>query len=564
MSDSQNLSNAATPTLSKAAAATRAQFESEYSFLRVFEINARRFGYKTAVSDPVLGKEWTYAQLSDEVNRLANAFYADGVRKGDVVCVSLFNSAEFIFAYLASEKLGAVFCPLNYNWSPREISYAFEDSRPKLFLFDSEIEAFVVKALEDAQFRPEKTIVCGERTAETVVADAVAFDKYVAPFDVAAPPKPENVSIYDEIARLYTSGTTGRSKGVPLNRLNETASANEVAMRYPIFSDDVTINTTPWFHRGGFHGGLMPTLYLGGEVVVLRQFSASVCLRNIQKRRVTILLGVPSAMLLVARRQEKVRAAADSLRLVVMMGSDLEKATCDYLQSVFTNIGFINSYGTTETFLNTFLETKDLPEMAGTAGRASYCDDVFLVEPIEDGWGDPNVLTPKDGETLGEIVVRCSAKTTGGYYNKPEETARKFRNGCLYTGDLATWDEREYIKVVGRKDDMMISAGENIYPQPIEEAICEFPFVSDCIVTCVPETTRGQALVAYVVLSDKTATLRDLLKLCSESPRLSSFTIPRYFRFVDELPYTATGKKQRFVLKRQAPSDLENGLLSRN
>lgn len=540
----------------------RRQFETEFHFLNVFERNARRFANKPALSDPPTGRVWTYAELNAEANRLANALYADGVRKGDVVSVGLYNGAEFVFAYLASQKIGAIFNPLNYNWSPNEIAYAFDDSRPKIFIFDAEIESVVAQALQTAAFPPAKTVRVG--APENVEIECVSFDDCVAPFGVDAPPKPENVSIFDEIARLYTSGTTGRSKGVPINRMNEVMSAHEVAMRYPIFSDDVTINTTPWFHRGGFHGGMTPTLYLGGEIVILRQFNPSTCLKCIQKRKVTILLGVPSAMTMVARKQEKAHADVKSLRLLVMMGSDLERAVYRYLQGVFAKIDFINSYGTTESFLNTFLDSKDLPEKAGTAGRAAYDDDVILVEPIEDGWGDPDRLTPKDGKTLGEVIVRCNSKTAYGYFNKPEETARKFKNGYLYTGDLAIWDENEYVSIVGRKDDMMICAGENIYPQPIEEALCGCPKVSDCIVVPVPETTRGQALVAYVVLSDASLTVAELLKYCSENPSLSSFTIPRYYRFVEALPYTATGKKQRFVLKRQAPDDLKAGLLQRN
>ena len=541
----------------------RRQFETEFNFSNVFERNARRFANKPALSDPPNGRVWTYSELNAEATRLAAAFYADGVRKGDVVSVGLYNGAEFVFAYLASQKIGAIFNPLNYNWSPDEIAYAFADSRPKIFIFDAELETTVAKALATTTFSPEKTLRVGE--SENQQVECVAFNDYMAQFaDASAPPTPENVSIYDEIARLYTSGTTGRSKGVPINRLNEVLSAHEIAMRYPLFSDDVTINTTPWFHRGGFHGGLTPTLYLGGEVVILRQLTPTLCLKSIQKRRATVLLGVPSAMTLVARKQEKALADLTSIRLIVMMGSDLERDVYFYLKSVFTKSDFINSYGTTESFLSTFLDSKDLPEKAGTAGRAAYDDDVILVEPIEDGWGSPENLTPKDGQTLGEVIVRCNNKTACGYFNKPEETARKFKNGYLYTGDLAVWDENEYIAIVGRKDDMMISAGENIYPQPIEEAICKHPKVADCVVVSVPETTRGEALVAYVVLNDATLELRDLLKFCAESSSLSSFTIPRYYRFVEELPYTATGKKQRFVLKRQAPEDLKAGLLNRN
>ncbi|MBQ9873108.1 MAG: acyl--CoA ligase [Thermoguttaceae bacterium] len=547
-------------------AAIKAQFEREYDFLTAFERNARRFARKIAVSDPVQERELTYAELNEEANKLANALRADGLQKGDVLSVVMFNSIEFVVCYLASEKVGSIFNPLNYNWSEDEVAYAFDDSRPKAVIYDAELSALVVKAFERGRERgtylPEKTFVIGDLVDNPL--ESRDFGTYFAYASSEQLERPADVSIFDEIVRLYTSGTTGRAKGVPLSRFNEAMSTHEVAMRYPIFSDDVTINTTPWFHRGGFHGGMTPTLHLGGEIVILRQFNATTCLKNVQKRQVTILLGVPSAAVMVARKQEKIQAEVKSVRLLVMMGSDLEKATYRYLQSMFPKVDFINSYGTTEAFLSTFLDSKDLPEKAGTAGRASIDDDVLLVEPVEDGWGDPKVLTPKDGRTLGEVIVRCSSKTTGGYYNKPEETAKKFRGGYLYTGDLAIWDADEYISIVGRKDDMMISAGENIYPQPIEEAICKHPKVSDCIVVPVAEMTRGQALCAYVVRSDDSLDVRELLKFCSESSSLSAFTTPRYYRFVDELPYTSTGKKRRVVLRQQAPTDLKEGALARN
>ena len=555
--------NAGVPRIS----AVQEQFEREFDFIHGFERNARHFATKVAVSDPTKDATLTYAELNVEANKLANALAAAGLKKGDAFGVALFNTIEFVVAYIASEKLGAIFCPINYNYSPNEVLYFFGDSRPDVLIYDAELEELMKRSFDRAKEEGvvAPTVVARVGTPEeTLLPDVVDYVEFFKDAPTTAPPEPEGVSTYDEIVRLYTSGTTGRAKGVPLTRMNEVMSVHEVAMRYPIFANDVTINTTPWFHRGGFHGGMTPTLYLGGEVVVLRRFNATVCLKNIQKRRVTILLGVPSAAIMVAQKQERAKTDVSTVHMLVMMGSDLEKATCEYLQTVFTDVRFINSYGTTEAFLSTFLDSDSLPEKAGTAGRAAYDDDVILVEPIEGGWGDPKNVVPKDGKTLGEVIVRCSTKTPGGYYNKPEESAKKFHNGYLYTGDLAVWDEEEFITIVGRKDDMMISAGENIYPQPIEEAICQNEKVSDCIVVPIAEMARGQALVAYVVRTDESLTVRELLQFCAQSPSLSNFTTPRYYRFLDELPYTPTGKKQRYVLKAQAPKDLEEKLLRRN
>ena len=133
----------------------------------------------------------------------------------------------------------------------------------------------------------------------------------------------------------------------------------------------------------------------------------------------------------------------------------------------------------------------------------------------------------------------------------------------MYTGDIATWDKKHFITIAGRKDDMIISKGENIYPARIEEVINTNPKVADCIVTGVPDSTRGESLAAYVIRDDESLTVAELLDFCSQSPNLSKYQIPRYFRFVDELPTTATGKKQHFIIKKQAKEDLKNGLLLR-
>ncbi|MCF0235094.1 MAG: acyl--CoA ligase [Thermoguttaceae bacterium] len=544
----------------------RGQFESETDFCRIFEYNARRRANCVALNDPAEDRRLTYAELNAAAEDLARAFYADGVRAGGRVSVALFNSVEFVVAYVAAQKLGAVFAPLNFKWSAVEIANALDDTKPVALIYDAEIESVVAAAMERVEEVPARLSRVGDADAELL--DATPYEEYSrsaagleGDFTSFSPER--GGTTFTESTRIFTSGTTGRAKGVPMTRLNELDSARQVTARYPLCPEDVTMNATPWFHRGGLHGGMLPSLYVGAEIVVMRQFTATVCLKYLREHRVTVLLGVPSASIMLAKRQEKYPVDLSCLRLIVMMGSDLEKDVCRYLQQIFPGVDLINSYGTTESFLNTFLGPTDALEYAGTAGRAAYDDDVILVEPIEDGWGDPSKLVAKDGETPGELIVRVASKSPGQYFERPEESAKKFHNGWIYTGDIATWDEKEYITIVGRKDDMTVLAGENVYPQPIEEAICASPDVVDCIVTSVPDLARGRALVAYVIPARADLDRRELLKFCAESPSLSSFTIPRYFCFVSELPYSATGKKLRYVLKARAEAALAAGELTR-
>ena len=369
--------------------------------------------------------------------------------------------------------------------------------------------------------------------------------------------------IYDEIVRLQTSGTTGTPKGVPLNNINEVLSAHDVIMHFPLNPTDITMNMTPWFHRGGLHsGGPTPTLYAGAAVVIMRTFNPKVTLRYIENYKITFITGVPSVLTLLATKQEKHPKDISSLKGIITMGSPLEKEACIRFQNVLSP-NLFNGYGTTETFWNTFLRPFDLPEMSGTAGRSCTDDEVRIVKVYEDRKAEPDELVATDNVEEGEVIIKCPAKTTYCYVDNEQATKEKFYKGWMYTGDIGTWDEKQYISIAGRKDDMIISKGENIYPARIEEVINLNPKVSECIVTGVPDSTRGESLAAYVIKADDSLTVAELLDFCAQSPNLSKYQVPRYYRFVTELPHTATGKKQHYLIKKQAREDLKNGLLLR-
>ena len=244
------------------------------------------------------------------------------------------------------------------------------------------------------------------------------------------------------------------------------------------------------------------------------------------------------------------------------MGSPLEKQECIRFQQVLTP-NIFNGYGTTESFWNTFLRPADLPEMAGTAGRSCTDDEVRIVKIFEDRKAEPDETVPNDNVAEGEIIIKSPAKTTYCYINNEKTTKEKFYKGWMYTGDVGTWDKNHFVTVAGRKDDMIISKGENIYPARIEEAINSFDRVKECIVTSVPDKTRGEAVVAYVIPADDSLTVAEVLEFCKNSPNLSKYQVPRYFRLTDDIPRTATGKKQHFKIKAQAKEDLDKGLLLR-
>lgn len=539
-------------------------FESEFTWLNGFMRNVHRFGYKTAAIDQATEKVWSYSELNNDANKLANAMKKDGVKKNDVVFVQLFNSPQFLFGYIASQKIGAIINPANFNLSPGETAEIIGHNEPKVYIYDIEIVDTAVKALELSKHKPDIVIAVNNSLKEINLPEGhILFDDYVKDSLTEDPPIDFEPYIYDEVVRLQTSGTTGTPKGVPLNNINEVLSAHDVIMHFPLSLQDVTMNMSPWFHRGGLHsGGPTPTLFAGAALVILRTFNPKICMECVEKYSITFLTGVPSILTLLANRQEKHPADISSLKGIITMGSPLEKEACIRFQKILTP-NIFNGYGTTESFWNTFLRPFDLPEMSGTAGRSCTDDEVRIVNVYDDRKADPDDVVPTDGKTEGEIIIKCPTKSTFCYIKNEQATKEKFADGWMYTGDIGTWDEKQFITVAGRKDDMIISKGENIYPARIEEVLNCHPKVSECIVTGVPDSTRGESVAAYVIPKDSSLTVAELMEYCKESPNISKYQAPRYYRFVTELPHTATGKKQHFKIKEQAKKDLADGLLLR-
>lgn len=522
----------------------RETFESHFTWLNGFQRNVSRFGEKTALLDPASGRCWTYSELDAESNRLAHALRRDGVCRNAVLLFALPNSPEFVFCYLAAHKLGAIACPVNYRQSVDDLASVLEDSRPAAFLYTADTAAVSENALRAAAHKPPIAFVVGGAKD--------AYARYVAGQPETAPPPFPLPHIYDETTRLYTSGTTGRPKGVPVNNINEIFSAHDVMMHFPLGPADRTMNLTPWFHRGGLHaGGPCPTFYAGGDTVILRTFSPRRCLEYVQRYRVTFLVGVPSVIELLAREQERASVPADlsSLRGLVAMGAPLDKALCERYRRLLTP-NLCNGYGTTETFWNTFLSPDDLPDKAGSVGRACTDDNVRVVALRRDGSrAEPEETVPRDNCTAGEIIISAPAKSSGSYCNAPEETSRKFYKGWLYTGDVGTWDQNAFVTVSGRADDMIISAGENIYPSRIETILNGCPKVAESAVIGVPDRLRGEALSAFVVPADSTLTIAELRTYCVREARLPACQRPREYHLVRALPHNATGKLQRRLLR---------------
>ncbi|WP_273266309.1 class I adenylate-forming enzyme family protein [Flexistipes sinusarabici] len=527
-------------------------FEENFTYIKNFIRNVERYPNYTALIDGESGEAWTYAQLNEAANRLANAFLSKGVSAGDVLIYQLLNRPEFAFIYLACQKIGAVNCPVNFRLASGETALILEDSRPKMFLYDEAFADESEKALEISHYKPE--LIYKIKSAD--------FSKLC---DDSTPKEPNTEftpGAFEEVTRLYTSGTTGLPKGVPLNNINEILTAHDVIMHLGLSDKDRLLNLSPWFHRGGIHiGGPNPGLYAGASLVAMKGFFPKEALDIIQKYSVSVVIGVPTMFTLMLEEQEKKKNDLSSLRAVVSMGAPLEKKLCTKMQEVFTP-NVYNGYGTSETFWNTLLGPEDLPEMAGSAGKSCVFDSIRVVKVYEDKLAEPTDTVANNNEEVGEVIIQ-TFKTSMDYFKKPDEVNQKFYKGWFYTGDIAVWDSKRYIHIRGRKDDMINVGGENIYPTQIEEAINECDLVSDCAVVGVYDEKRGNSIAAYVVGKDENISLGELKDFIKNHPMIPVYKRPRYYRIIDELPMTATGKKQHYKLREQAKKDLRKDMLLR-
>lgn len=539
-------------------------FEHEYTWLNGFMRNVHRYADRTAVLDPETGRSWSYRALNDEANRLAHALAADGCGKDDVVMSALRNCPEFTVAYVAPRKIGSILLSANANLAAGEMALLINHNKPTVVLYSANVRDVIVQAEEMCVWKPRRFVLCDNLDGAPVPQGHMRYEDYTAQMPTTEPERRFRPHIYDEVLRLCTSGTTALPKSVPLNDINEVLSAHDVIMHYPLSIHDVCLNMTPWFHRGGCHsGGPCPSFYVGCAVVVMRNFQPQNALDWVSRYGITFLMGAPANLEMLSRAQEHSHRDLSALRGIVTMGAPLSRTDCiRFMQTLTPNI--FNGYGTTETFWNSFLRPYNLPDGAGSVGGSCIDDEVRVVRMYDGKRAEPCDTVPCDGETEGEIIIRAPEKTTYSYYHNDAVQAEKFYKGWMYTGDTGVWNESLVVTVRGRKDDMMLVSGENIYPTQIEEVIAENPKVQDCIVTAVPDKVRGQAVVAYVVAADDTLTIRELCEFCAKSPMLSRYKRPRYFAIVSELPRTATGKKMHFVMKERAEQDMANGVLRKN
>lgn len=507
-----------------------------YPSLRdTLELSADKYPDKTALVYPRRDQRWTYEELDRKANQLANALVDLGIEKGERVSTLLYNGTEIILTLFACAKLGAVFNPLNYRLPADQAEYVLNDARSTLLVFEDATRDVVEDARTDLATVEEYLYVDDDAPAD-------ARDFYDA-VRAADDERPETIVREDDIyALLYTSGTTGRPKGVVHDHHNVIEHTLMCIVEEGLQRTDTGLSAFPLYHAGELHGGLLPRIQMGATTVVHHEFDPVTVLQDIETHGVKVLFAAPTGWAGLAEAAD-VSVNLGSLRLGMYGGGPMPEAVLEQCLDRF-DAGFLQAYGMTEIAgVGTILHPAEQLEKPGSTGLPVLNRALRIVEPD----GTPDDEVPR-GE-IGEIII-ASPSAMREYWNRPDQTRETFVEDrgrvWYYTGDLGYVDADRYLYVVDRMDNMIISGGENIYPTEIEDVLSVHPEVTEVAVLGEPHEKWGERVVAYVVGEAPVTALDRYLR---ESDTVADFKRPRKYYFVDELPKNPIGKVQKFKLR---------------
>jgi malonyl-CoA/methylmalonyl-CoA synthetase len=476
------------------------------------------------------GGSITYRQMLSASARYAHALGKLGVEPGDRVAMQMEKSPAFLFIYLACVRAGAVFLPLNTAYTPHEVGYFLSDAQAKLIVCDPERADSLAPPAKKADVR---VVVHGHGQ------DGELYDLAAAsPPDFANAPR----GAEDLAAILYTSGTTGRSKGAMLSHDNLASNALTLVDYWRFTPEDVLIHALPVYHTHGLFVATNNILLPGGSMIFLPKFSAPQILEAMSDRpsrlRGTVLMGVPTFYTRLLDEPGLTPEACASMRLFIS-GSAPLLAETHRAFSARTGQAILERYGMTETNMSTS-NPYDGARIAGTVGFPLPGVSLRVVDP------ETGAALPK-GE-IGMIEVK-GPNVFKGYWLMPEKTAAEFRpDGFFITGDLGTIDNAGYVRIVGRGKDLIISGGLNIYPKEVETEIDALPGVIESAVIGLPDPDFGEA-VAAVVVREKGSGIDEAAIRAALQDRLAKFKWPKTIVFVDDLPRNAMGKVQKNLLR---------------
>jgi acyl-CoA synthetase (AMP-forming)/AMP-acid ligase II len=475
------------------------------------------------------GETTSYGEMATRAAALAGGLRECGVGRGEVVGVLSYNCPEFLETVFAANYLGAIAMPINWRLAAPEVRYILEHSEARALvcdesLFDLANEA--TKGIETALLR-----ACVSRRVP---------DGWTSLADLRATPStPARVpAAGDDVHRLmYTSGTTGRPKGVMITHANLAWKNLAHIIEFGFTSADLGLACGPLYHVGALDLTTTSLIAAGATTIIHRAFEASDVIDELERSRVTTVWLAPAMINAIMALPDIEQRDLSSVRLVINGGEKMPIPLIERLQRTFPSAWFADAYGLTETVSgDTFLDRDSIVTKLGSVGRPCLYLDL-------DVWDEHGTSVPAG--VPGEIVMR-GPKVFKGYWRDPDATAAAFAGGWFHTGDIGVLDDDGYLYIVDRLKDMIVSGGENIAGSEVERVLYEHDSVLEAAVVGRPDDRWGEVPVAYVVVRpDATATADALLEHCRA--QLARYKVPKEMTFLDALPRNPSGK----VLKRE-------------
>lgn len=476
-----------------------------------------------------LGGGYSYADMLRSTSQFAHALVELGVQSGDRVAVQVDKSPETVMLYLAVLRVGAVYLPLNSGYTGDELRYFLDDAEPSLFVC---APAFEAQARELAEASGVARVATLGDQVDGSLMDAV----HGKPGRFVDVPRASS----DLAAILYTSGTTGRSKGAMISHGNLVSNARALVDAWQITGEDWLLHALPIFHIHGLFVACNSLLMAGGSMLFLSKFDAAQMLRLLPQ--VNLLMGVPTFYTRLLDQPGLTREAVAHMRLFISGSAPLTAETHKAF-SERTGMAILERYGMTETGMNTS-NPLDGERIAGTVGFPLPGVELRITDPSQSA---PTLLP--QGEP-GMIEVR-GPNVFQGYWRMPEKTAEELRaDGYFMTGDIGFIDDKGYVQIVGRNKDMIISGGFNVYPKELEEILDTLPGVVESAVIGVPHPDFGEGVTAVLVASQGQAP-SEAQVLAALDGKLARFKQPKRVMVVDALPRNVMGKVQKNVLREQ-------------
>ncbi len=505
----------------------------------VLHESAKRWpGKKAVIHDQ---GSMTYAELDAASDRVAANLRRHGIEPGIAVGLQLPNIPQFLMAYFGILKIGGVVVPMNVLLKAPEIAYYLGDSDARAVITSADTISEAAKGAGSAGVEKIVIVAAGQHHEDGLGID---FEELLAG-DQPEPPPYEQRDPGDTSVILFTSGTTGRPKGVQLSHFELFMNADAHRQGFEMTEADIMVAVAPMFHTLGLSGVLNSTVLAGGALRLMIRFDAGQMLDVIQQDKATIFHGVPTMYHALLQHPKLADYDTSSLRIAGSAGAALPAEFLDNFERKF-GVVILELYGLTESGpVATFNRRDD--RKSYSVGKPIWGVDMQV-------WDDEGRRLPPGRENIGEFVLRGHA-ITKGYYKNPEATAETITDGWLHTGDLGYQDEEGFYFIVDRKKDLIIRGGYNVYPREVEDVLYQHPAVGQIAVVGIPDERLGEEVKAFCVLKpDHTATEQELIAFTKE--RIAAYKYPRSIIFLDALPLGPTGK----ILKKELADGLPRGI----